>query len=176
MMGVITTGMKRGIVGKDLAERAISLMEELNRAASEAMVEVGVNACTDVTGFGLLGHLKELTQASGVEAEVWLEEVPILPEVWDLVAAGAIPGGTKANLSFLTDWVEWDEGFPDSGKLLLCDAQTSGGLIISLPSAQKEELLELLRKKGVEGAVEIGRIKGKGEGKIKVKGRKDDRG
>ncbi len=175
-LGVITTGMKRGIVGKDLAERAISLMGVLNRAASEAMVEAGVNACTDVTGFGLLGHLKELTQASGVEAEVWLEEVPVLPGVWDLVAAGAIPGGTKANLSFLADWVEWDEGIPDSGRLLLCDAQTSGGLIISLPSAQKGELLELLRKKGVEGAVEIGQIKGKGEGKIKVKRRKDDRG
>jgi len=173
-LGVTTTGMKRGIVDEDLAQRAISSMGELNQAASEAMVEIGVNACTDVTGFGLLGHLKELTQASGVEAEVWLDQVPILAGAWDLVAAGAIPGGTQANLKFLADWVEWEEEIPYSGRILLCDAQTSGGLIISVAPAQEEELLKLLQEKGVREAAEIGCIKEKGKGRIKIKGRKDD--
>jgi selenide,water dikinase len=166
--------MKRGIVDENLAQKAISLMSQLNRAASEAMVEVGANACTDVTGFGLLGHLKELTLASGVEAEIWLDQVPILPGAWDLVAIGAIPGGTQANLEFLADWVEWDEDVPYSGRILLCDAQTSGGLIISVASAKREMLLRFLGKKGVKEAVEIGRISGRGKGRIKVKGRMND--
>jgi len=173
-LGVTTTGMKKGIVDEDLAQRAISLMGQLNCAASEAMVEVGASACTDVTGFGLLGHLKELTQASGVEAEVWLDQVPILPGAWDLVAAGAIPGGTLANLKFLADWVEWEEEIPYAGRILLCDAQTSGGLIISVTPALKEELLKLLMERGVENATEIGRLRGKGEGRIRVKRRRDD--
>ncbi|MDZ7261755.1 MAG: selenide, water dikinase SelD [candidate division KSB1 bacterium] len=167
-LGIITTGLKQGLVEKELADRAISIMSRLNRAASEAMIEAGAHACTDVTGFGLLGHLKEMTEASHVNAKLYFHQVPIIPEAWDLANAGAIPGGTLANLEFVAPIVDWDERIPRLGRLLLADAQTSGGLIISVPSNRKKQLLDLLHNMGVEEAAVIGEITESGAGRIWV--------
>ncbi len=101
------------------------------------MLKRKVNACTDITGFGLTGHLHELTSASGVDAEIWFEQLPFIEGVQSLAAAGAIPGGTIANTDFAVS-------FTDFGSLsqreiyLVCDAQTSGGLLVSLPPAEAD--------------------------------------
>ena len=168
-LGIISTAIKRGMSSIELANKVAAVMSMLNRSASEAMLKVGANACTDVTGFGLLGHLKEMTRSSRVNAVVYLSKVPVIEEARKLAAAGAIPGGTLANQDFVADTVEWDERISHIGKLILCDAQTSGGLIIALPVNQKDELLAMLREKGVTESAHIGEFTEPGEGKILVK-------
>ena len=160
-IGIITTGIDRQIVDQPTLERVTSVMSELNRAAADAMVKVGVNACTDITGFGLLGHLREMAAASGVGAEVVLEKVPVLPEAWELVEKGIVPEGTQNNHRYLEDYVNWQD-LRREEQLVLCDAQTSGGLLIAVPQERKSSLLETLVTSGVVAA-EIGRIvKGQG--------------
>ena len=122
---------KNGAVADEHLQAALDSMMKLNRGASLAARTVGPNACTDVTGFGLLGHLRNMTAASGVTAEVWADRVPVLPAAREYVGAGIAPGGTRANRAFLADWVEYAPDVPESGQLLLCDAQTSGGLLIA---------------------------------------------
>ena len=160
-IGIITTGIDRQMVDQATLERVTSVMSELNRAAADAMVKVGVNACTDITGFGLLGHLREMAAASGVGAEVVLEKVPVLPEAWELVEKGIVPEGTQNNHRYLEDYVNWQD-LRREEQLVLCDAQTSGGLLIAVPQERKSSLLETLVTSGVVAA-EIGRIvKGQG--------------
>ena len=160
-IGIITTGIDRVMVDQRTADHVIEVMSELNRAAANAMVKVGVNACTDITGFGLLGHLHELAQASGVDVEVVLEKVPVLPEAWELVERGVVPDGTLNNHRYLGDYVNWKE-LRREEQLILCDAQTSGGLLIAVSQEKKVALLEDLTSSGVNAA-EIGRtVKGRG--------------
>jgi selenide,water dikinase len=144
-------------------------MSFLNRAASEAMVQIGVNACTDITGFGLLGHLREMTEASGVAAEVFLEQVPVIEETWDLVKKGIAPGGSHANRDSLADSVNWHRKITFDEELVLCDAQTSGGLLISVPENKAEQLMALLKEKKTHAAAIIGRITKEKDGKINVR-------
>jgi len=167
-VGIISTAIKRGIVENALKDRAISVMAHLNRSAAEAMVEVGANACTDVTGFGLLGHLKELTIGSGVDAELFASQVPIIEEAYTLANANVVPGGTVSNLDYVKEVVEWDERIPYVNRLLLCDAQTSGGLIISVPAEKKEALIDKLNKNGSLESAHIGNTLAPGTGKIFV--------
>jgi cysteine desulfurase len=168
-LGIIATAIKRGMASAELAHKAIKVMSTLNRDAAEAMLQVGANACTDVTGFGLLGHLKEMTRASKVDAVIYASKVPVIEEAWDHANAGAIPGGTLSNLDFVTDTVKWDESISRTQRLILCDAQTSGGLIIALPAGKKNQLLKALKKAGVIDSVEIGEFTSQGEGRITVK-------
>ncbi|NIM98336.1 MAG: selenide, water dikinase SelD [candidate division Zixibacteria bacterium] len=168
-LGIISTAIKRGMASADLAKKAVKVMSALNRDAAEAMLEVGAHACTDVTGFGLLGHLKEMTRASKADAVIYASKVPVIKEAWDLAAAGAVPGGTLSNMDFLSDTVEWDESVSTTSKLILCDAQTSGGLIIAVPAGKKNHLLKVLKKGGVIDSVEIGEFTVEGEGRIAVK-------
>lgn len=166
-IGIITTGIDRLMVDQRTAEHAISVMSELNRAAADAMLKIGVSACTDITGFGLLGHLHEMAEASGVGAEVSLEKVPVLLEAWELVEKGVVPEGTENNHRYLRDHVDW-QGLRREEQLVLCDAQTSGGLLIAVPEGKKVALLETLASSGIAPA-EIGRIvEGRG-GVIRVK-------
>ena len=155
--GIITTGIDRRLVDRRTTDRVIALMASLNRAASEAMVSVGVNACTDVTGFGLLGHLRAMARASGVGARVSLSKVPVLAEAWDLAAAGVVPEGTHNNHRYLRDEVLWDAGISREAQLVLCDAQTSGGLLIAVATERKDDLLQAIAAGGIE-ASEIGQI------------------
>jgi len=167
-IGIITTAIKREQAPPPLIEKAIAVMSTLNRAAAEAMEQVGVHACTDITGFGLLGHLREMTAGSGVGAEVYLSRIPVIEETWDLARRGIVPGGTHANRNFLRDEVIWDERISQEEQLVLCDAQTSGGLLISVAAEKEESLLQALREKGSPVALTIGRIVEEERGKIRV--------
>jgi selenide,water dikinase len=167
-IGVITTGIKQEKTSPAAAAEAIALMERLNRDAAEAMLEVGVHAATDVTGFGLLGHLYEMTSGSRVRAEVWARRVPVLEEARALVRRGAVAGGTARNCEYLTARVEF--GSLDEGeRLLLCDAQTSGGLLIAVPPERADRLLDELRRRGVDAACDIGEVVAGAPGRIEVR-------
>ena len=157
-LGIITTAAKNGEDKLGAIAEAIRVMTTLNRAAAEAIVAVGAHALTDITGFGLLGHLRNVVSASKVSARVYLEQVPVLAPAWDYVRAGIAPGGTHANLRFLADWVSFAPDLTKEDELILCDAQTSGGLLAAVPADRAERLLAALRAANVSGAAVIGRI------------------
>jgi selenide,water dikinase len=125
--GLVATAIKRGLCPPELEREAIALMSHLNRQASAAMVAAGASGATDVTGFGLLGHLVNL--ATGAEIDV--ASVPVLPGVRQLAADGLFPEGTRRNYDALESQVDWG-GLPERERLLMCDAQTSGGLLVAL--------------------------------------------
>jgi cysteine desulfurase NifS/selenium donor protein len=154
--GIITTAIKRGLASDTTVTRVMNVMAELNRVPAETMAGFAVNACTDVTGFGLLGHLKEMVFGAGLHANLRTGDIPILEEAWDFAAAGAIPGGTKNNLAYVEGIVQWHDDTPEMMKFILADAQTSGGLLISLPADQANELVTRLHDAGVIHAVVIG--------------------
>lgn len=167
-LGIITTGIKRGMVDKSIEAEAIQIMSHLNRQAAEIMQEFDVHACTDVTGFGLLGHLKEITTASKVDARIHASHVPMIQHARDLAIANIIPGGTIANLDYVKHIIEWNNRIAEVDKMLLCDAQTSGGLIIVLPKEQQDALLSQLHEQGMSQSNVIGEISESGTGKITV--------
>ena len=156
--GIITTGCKAGTAPSEVVQNAVATMATLNRAASEAMMRVGVNSCTDITGFGLMGHLTSMMRGSGVGATVRLGDVPVLPGAWELLEQGTAPGGTHRNLAGVQDYVDWDAAVGGLGQLLLCDAQTSGGLLISVASAKLPDLLASLEDLGVDTRAVIGEV------------------
>ena len=168
-LGIITTAIKRGMVDERTVEEAIGIMSTLNRKAAETMSEFKVNACTDITGFGLLGHLKEMVKASGVDAEVYAEKVPVIQHVKDFITANVIPGGTLNNLDYVSDCVEWPQEISRTMKIILCDAQTSGGLLISIPSNAGTRLEQALRANDIADASIVGQIISAGKGKIVVR-------
>lgn len=156
-IGIITTAIKREKASQAAIEKAVSVMSVLNKDASEAMVEVGVSAATDITGFGFLGHLLEMVQGSGVGARIYADKVPVIEEAWEYVRAGIVPGGTLSNLEYVDPCVKWGEGVGKDAKLVLSDAQTSGGMLISVPKEREGVLLSSLEEKKVHGVV-IGEI------------------
>jgi selenide,water dikinase len=166
-VGVITTGIKQERTSRSTIEEVIRLMATLNRDAARAMTEVGVSAATDVTGFGLLGHLHEMTRAAQVAARIRLDQIPILEEAWALAREGVIPGGTLRNRAALEGVVTWD-GVGEDGQVLLSDAQTSGGLLIAVPQDRLDRLVRALRANGVPVAAVVGEINGPGRGEITV--------
>jgi selenide,water dikinase len=166
-LGVITTGIKQERTTRATIDEAIRVMAALNRAAGQAMADVGASAATDITGFGLLGHLHEMTRASGVRARILLSAVPILEEAWGLARAGIVPGGTQRNRDALAGAVMW-EGIGEDGQILLCDAQTSGGLLIAVPVDRLARLVEALRAGGAPASETVGEITGEGPGEITV--------
>jgi selenide,water dikinase len=143
--GIIATAVKRGTATEDVVRLAVDSMTTLNRGAAEAMLRVGVSAATDVTGFGLIGHLHNLLRASGVAAELRAGAVPLLPGAAELAATGCIPGGTRRNLADSTPYVRWPDTFTELQRLLLCDAQTSGGLLIAIALDRAALLIAELR-------------------------------
>ena len=165
--GIITTAGKQGRVSLEVLQGAVAAMSTLNRAAAEVMVKVGAHAATDITGFGLMGHLKSMVKGSRVGAQVQLGRVPVLPGAWELLDQGVAPGGTHRNRQSVADAVSWHPDLTEREQLLLCDAQTSGGLMISVASDQTEALLSELQASGVSGAV-LGEITEGPEGQIKA--------
>jgi len=165
--GIITTGIDRGLTDGGAVHKVTVLMAQLNRAASEAMLAVGVHACTDVSGFGLLGHLRELAAASGVGARISAGQTPVLPETWNLARQGAIPDGSHNNARFLARSVHWAPEVSTEAQAILCDAQTSGGLLIAVPRAREAALLGQLQQAGATGAI-IGEITPGAVGQIEV--------
>ncbi len=167
-VGIISTAVKSGLTDEIIAQEASELMATLNRAACEAMVEVGANACTDITGFGLLGHLHEMAAGSHVDVTLSASAVPTLPAARDLAGAGAVPGGTLNNLTYVSDHVTFAPTISRVEQLILADAQTSGGLLISLPEGRVDELLAALHLRGVHAAARIGQVMAEGVGHIEV--------
>ena len=165
--GIITTAGRQDAADPGVLAEAIRQMSVLNKAASEAMQRTGVHACTDITGFGLFGHLREMVEASGVDARVYVSRVPVLPGARELAVQGIVPGGTRRNLESLQDAVVWDPSVDSVDRLLLCDAQTSGGLLMAVPPDHLDTLLMELRQAGVETASVIGEI-ADGPGRIHV--------
>ena len=157
-LGIITTGIDRGLVGEGTVARVTQVMTTLNQVASRAMQEVGVHAATDVTGFGLLGHLHEMAKASGVGARVALERIPVLPEAWELARKDVIPEGSYNNYRYLADVVAWERSIPHDVQMVLCDAQTSGGLLMAVPPQHADNLLNTLHQRGVPDARIIGEM------------------
>lgn len=156
--GIITTAGKQQRVGDDTLNRAVQIMSELNRAASEAMMSVGVNACADITGFGLLGHLRLIAQGSRAAARVSASAIPVIDGVSALLAEGIAPGGTHRNLESIADLVHWHPDIDDQTRILLADAQTSGGLLIAVAPAKLDALLDALADAGVQTRAVIGEI------------------
>ncbi len=157
-VGIITTAAKQDTDVQGAILGAIELMATLNRGACDAMQDVGVHAATDVTGFGLLGHLRNMTKASACSATVWLDKVPVLEAAWAYVRGGIAPGGTHANRRFLRDSVSFAEGVDEPAQLVLCDAQTSGGMLIAVPPERVEMLKAALVAKGAPVASVIGKV------------------
>lgn len=155
-IGIITTAAKQDRDSLGAIGEVIELMATLNRTACEAMVASTARAATDITGFGLLGHLRNMTVGSGLSATLSLASVPILEAAKVYVAEGIAPGGTHANLRYLREYVQFD--VPEQGQLLLCDAQTSGGLLIAIPENDAEHLIRDLLSRGAPCAVRIGTL------------------
>jgi selenide,water dikinase len=165
--GLIATALKRDVLGSGQLEAAVATMATLNAAAASAMTATQAGAGTDVTGFGLLGHLRRMLEASGVAAEVDATAVPLLPGVLDLASRDVVPGGTKRNHAWLRSTTDWGElTVPE--QLVLADAQTSGGLLIA--THQVDALRAALEFRGVANA-EVGRIVEGPSGRIAVAGR-----
>jgi selenide,water dikinase len=151
--GVIGTALKRGIAVQAGVEAATKSMLTLNRTACETMLRFDVHGCTDITGFGLIGHAREMALGSNVTLEIEAASVPLLPGAMDAALAGAIPGGLRNNCEFASGDVE-SEGSLDPALLdLLYDPQTSGGLLISLPEKDAALLIEAL-----PGSARVGRV------------------
>jgi selenide,water dikinase len=159
--GVVSTAAKRGLAPKALVQASVEVMTELNRDASARALEAGASAVTDVTGFGLLGHLHEMALASGVAAEIEAGAVPAIEGVISLLGGAEPPiaGGSRRNREWVEPWVEWDGTVPEERRWLLCDAMTSGGLLVAAPPDAAEA-----------PGVRIGSIVSAGEpGRIAVK-------
>ena len=147
--GIISTAIKHGVAPAAAEAAAITSMLQLNQAAAAAMTAVGVSAATDVTGFGLLGHLRTMARASGVSATVQAAAVPVLPGAEALADAGEVPGGTRSNERSLRPSVQWSDAVLPPRRILLCDAQTSGGLLIAVPQWAQPRLEAELAARGV---------------------------
>ncbi len=167
-LGIITTAAKNNEDRLGAIGAAIELMTALNRVAAEVIVEFGVNALTDITGFGLLGHLRNITAGSHVGARIWHGRVPVIAAAREYVYAGIAPGGTHANRKFLADWVDFAAGIAEPERLLLCDAQTSGGLLASIPADRADALCRELLRRGVPAAAVVGQIEEGPAGRIAV--------
>lgn len=164
--GIINQGIKTDKSPPSAVTAALESMLMLNDQAAQAMKEVGVNACTDVTGFGLLGHLREMLVASGVAAKLFASRIPVLEGALDLAAQKVFPGGARSNRRFVEPFVHYDEAISEPMKVLLCDPQTSGGLLISVSADKAEVLLERLWAYQVTKASVIGEVLPNGKGEV----------
>jgi selenium donor protein len=164
--GILATAAKRSLAPAAALEAGIATMRQLSRAAAEALAEAGgIHAVTDVTGFGLLGHLREMAAGSGVDVTLDVNEVPILEGVRELAAAGLVPGGSLDNLAHVSPHVTWGEGQGEVDKRILADAQTSGGLLVAVAPAEADAMEARFTARGVTAA-RIGTFTARGGGRI----------
>jgi len=164
--GILSTALKQGVLEPDQERVLFETMSALNRAALETIQEA--HACTDITGFGLLGHLLEMLTASGVSAELHSDSVPLLPGAFELAAAGVVPGGTLDNADHTASRVDYAQRISRTQRMILNDAQTSGGLLISIASGEVDKLLSALHRDGRGESAVIGKIQSTGEPRIAV--------
>lgn len=165
--GVVTTGIKRRETAPEVRDAAVASMTRLNDRALEALEGVEVHALTDVSGFGLLGHVREICRASGVGARIRADGPLLLPGARELARRGCVPGGTVRNREGVRDLVEWADAIPEDLRVLLCDAQTSGGLLAAVPAEQGARLREAWEAEGYAASV-VGALEAGGPLRIRV--------
>ena len=165
--GIISTALKGGMASEKAVQKMVEIMVTLNRKASECMQAIGVHACTDITGFGFIGHSLEMAIASKVGLEIESKEIPLLPEAMEYANLGLLTGGGGSNRQFFSCRVEADSNVSPLLMDLLYDPQTSGGLFVSLPADQAEKLVEALHQEKI-GAWRVGRVVEEHPGKIKI--------
>jgi len=156
--GIIATAIKKDKAPRSIMEEAVNVMTNLNSGGAKAMNAVGVNACTDITGYGLLGHLLEMCKGSKISATIECNEIPLIQGVFELAQKGFIPGGTKRNLDHVIPNVNFSKNISQEQKYLLADAQTSGGLLISAPKDKAEDLQNLLMENQCLSSSVIGQV------------------
>jgi selenide,water dikinase len=156
-LGVISTAVKRDAAPDSLITEAVRVMTTLNASARDAALELGdaVHAATDITGFGLLGHLREMLIGSGLRAELDASAVPVIDGVRDLLAQGMVAGGTQRNHAFVSEHVDWGD-LPADEQLLLADAQTSGGLLLAVDANRVQDLVTALNARGTLTSAVVG--------------------
>ncbi len=164
--GIVTSGIKKELVGEDIKMRTIRQMAELNKKAAEVVAKFPVSSCTDVTGFGLFGHLSEMTRGSKIDATIYFEKLPFIEGLFDLPLDDLIAGGTKHNTYFTSNKMIYKGEFSQLEKYIVNDAQTSGGLLVSVPMEYKDEFLAECKVEGVEAATFVGEMTEKGIGMI----------
>lgn len=167
-LGILNTAIKADLVNEEVINKAIEIMSYLNKDACEAMQTVGVNSCTDITGFGLLGHALEMAEGSDVTIEIWSDYLPIIKESIELAKMGIIPGGAYRNQEHVGDKVVFVNSINQEIKDILFDPQTSGGLLISVAEDRAEKLLSLLRMNNKTSFSMIGKVKEKDKKPLEV--------
>jgi selenide,water dikinase len=168
--GIYATAMKNGALDDEQEELLIGLMTALNAAASRAMVGAGAHACTDVTGFGLVGHALEMAVGSDVTLAVEMQAVPLMPKALEFASHGVLTGGGASNVEFASRSASFEGGISREQKMVLHDPQTSGGLLIALPLEKAGGLVDTLRSSGAEYASVIGEVLPQGEKHLVVRG------
>ena len=166
--GIISTAIKADVAGDAAEAKIAAYMNALNKKSAELMENFEVHACTDVTGFGLLGHACEMIEGSDVGMTIYASRIPVIPETLEFAQMGLIPGGAYRNEKFRASYVERAGSLSDDMMKILFDPQTSGGLLIALPAPEAEELLGMLNHEGIPEAVIIGEITQGPAGKIVV--------
>ncbi|MFC1729281.1 selenide, water dikinase SelD, partial [candidate division KSB1 bacterium] len=166
--GILSTAIKAGKADPSVDKRICAVMEELNRIPSELMQKHNVNAATDITGYGLLGHMYEMAHGSGVKIRVDYGAVPQIDGTLEYCKKGNIPGGTWNNKQFLNGRVSFPANLSEEEQLILYDAQTSGGLLISLPSGKADSFEKSLKEAGISGTARIGEVVDGPSGTIEV--------
>mgnify|MGYP001365053644 CR=1 FL=1 len=166
-IGILTTALKRDLLDANAIEAVTTTMANLNKTASEVANKFSIHACTDITGFGLLGHAYEMAKGSNVGISIHYESVPMLEQTRRCAEQGAIPGGTKSNYKWLEEKIIFPEFMDEIDRFILCDAITSGGLLVSVPEAEANDLYKALRDHDVPAAI-IGEVVDNHPGKISV--------
>lgn len=166
-VGILTTAIKQDILEKEDLEEVMNVMAALNKDAAEAMENYHVNACTDITGFGLLGHTMEIAKGGNVGITISNKDVPVLSKARELAEKQVIPGGTYKNHSWLAEDIDYSSGISKLDQLILCDAVTSGGLLISVPADEADALQRDLLERNVQSSI-IGEVTSENAGRIQV--------
>lgn len=168
--GLVSTAVKGGVAATETMDRAAVAMTTLNKEASQAMLEVGCHACTDITGFGFLGHASGMVEGGTLGMEVSASSIPTFPEAKEFAGMGLVPAGTYRNRDFRCDMIDISPDVSDEMVSILFDPQTSGGLLIAVPGERAGALLERLHRGGLADAAVVGEIVGEPKGRIVVRG------
>jgi selenide,water dikinase len=157
-VGIVTTAIKRGKASEEAIRRVTETMATLNKVAAETAHEFDVHGCTDITGFGLAGHALEMARGAGVGIVLYASQVPMLPETREYAEQKIYPGGTVRNMDWVKDDVQYGADVDDVSRIILCDAVTSGGLLLAVPAEQADALVAKLHERGVEAAAVVGEV------------------
>jgi selenide,water dikinase len=167
--GIVAFASQIGRANSDSVEATANSMTTLNKKASQLMVKFGAHACTDVTGFSLMGHLAEMALSSGVDVEIIWDDIPFFPGVLEYAAAGILPGAIERNKESCGDRIVPSDALPQEMVDICYDAQTSGGLLIAIAENDAKDFLKALHKEGISAAAIVGRVLAKGSGLVHIK-------